>query len=195
MQTHELHAALVHAPLVLIPAASLTDLAAIGDSGPIRGRLHGLIGQRVWSFAAVSAVLAGVAGMAASQQVRAEKHGKNMMWLHGTGAVVLTAGTFAMAWWRRHHAPTTLQALLGLSATGLGLYAGYLGGEMVYGHGMGVKGMPASEGYGARDNPSVFSPSAPWVLLRDAVRGAGWLVSRARETLGEPSSLAHAAVG
>src|SRR4051794_16442831 len=133
MHVHELHAALVHSPLVLLPTAATVDLAAALSGN----RHHAHLGSQLWWAGAGAGLLAGVAGLAASQEVKsASRRTSDMMWLHGAGNVSLVLAALGMAAWRRGHRPTVTQAAVGLLACGASLYTAYLGGEMVYGEGM-----------------------------------------------------------
>jgi hypothetical protein len=78
----------------------------------------------------------------------------------------------------RFRRPSAGSAAIGLGACALATYTAYLGGEMVYAHGVGVRTMPWIAPTGVRSSPSVLSASAPLTFLRDAVRGFAWLVRR-----------------
>jgi uncharacterized membrane protein len=179
MRVHVLHPSLVHFPLALLPLAAGVDLLA-----PRRGhRAQGAdrVGKILWWMTAGSGLVTGLAGMAASQEVKArDPYVRDMMWLHGAGNVVVVAGALGMALWRQTHRASAGQALLGLLASGLSLYTAYLGGELVYSHGVGVTPMPASADTGVQQSPPLFSLRAPPVLLRDMWRGLQWLISHAR---------------
>jgi uncharacterized membrane protein len=169
MKTHELHPAIVHAPLVLLPLAAGTDLTAL----LLQRRGLERSGRRLWLGVAGTAALAGMAGMAASQQVRPDRKASDMMFVHGVGNAALLAAATGIALWRLRRPPgvvSTAMGLLGVLASG---YTAYLGGEMVYAHGVGVDG----NGTG----PAVFSRAAPGALIRDTLRGAAWLGRRTRE--------------
>jgi uncharacterized membrane protein len=182
MKTHELHPALVHAPLVLLPLAAGTDLAALVWQKRAQRRALERSGRRLWLGVAGSAALAGVAGMAASQQVRPERRqASDMMFVHGIGNAALLAAATGISLWRLRRPPTVVStslALLGVMASG---YTAYLGGELVYAHGMGVDG----NGSG----PALLSRAAPGALIRDALRGAAWLGRRARQWIGGERAL------
>ncbi len=180
MQLHELHPSLVHAPLTLLPAAALVDVMAASASGRLRRRVLDRVGRSLWWAGVGAAALAGVAGMAASQEVRAEDpRAHDAMWLHGMGNVgVLLAGA-GLAAWRSAHRVTIASAALGASAVGAAVYTAWLGGQLVYTHGVGVKAQPAGAagGIGVEAAP-LRSWAAPGRLLRDAGRGLAWLLAR-----------------
>ena len=175
MHVHELHAASTHAPLVVLPAAALIDLAAAlsGD------RRQAALGRKLWWLGVGAGALAGVAGLAASQEIKAEEaRSEDMMWLHGAANVAILMGATGIALWRSFRRPSVASAAIGLGACGVAMYTAYLGGEMVYAHGVGVRTMPWIAPTGVRSSPSVLSPAAPAVFLRDAVKGLAWLLRR-----------------
>ena len=171
MRTHELHPALIHGPLALLPAAALADLYAASTGG------SGRAGRALWMATAVSGLAAGAAGMAASQEIHLrDRKVKDMMWLHGLGNVTLVAAAFGVAFWRRRHGPSLATGLLGLGAVAASMYTAWLGGEMVYAHGAGVKALETEEGKA----PPLFSARAPGTLAKDTVAGARWIAHRTR---------------
>jgi uncharacterized membrane protein len=178
MRLHELHAATIHAPLVVIPTAAAVDLAAAITGN----RSYARLGRTLWWVGAGSGLFAGLAGMAASQQVRADdQRTRDMIWLHGIGNFALVLGALGISLWRSARAPTVTQASIGLGASAASLYTAYLGGEMVYGHGVGVKAMPGYTGSGVEDSPPLLSARTPGKFLRDAIAGLVWLFRRGRQ--------------
>lgn len=175
MHVHEIHAAAIHAPLVFLPAAAIVDIAAIvtGDRRTAR------LGSKLWWATAASGLFAGVAGMAASQEVKTDdRTADDKMWLHGIANVAVVTGALAIAGWRTRHRPNVGLAIAGVAAAGASMYTAYLGGEMVYTHGIGVKPMPGFAPGGVRNSPRLLSPEAPKAFVRDAARGLSWLVRR-----------------
>lgn len=174
MRVHELHAAVVHAPLVLLPMAAASDLQA-----SLTGRKRvNPTGRALWLATAGSGLLAGIAGLAASREVDARQNGERLMWLHGIGNAVLISGAIGIALWRRRNPANVGLAFAGLAATALSFGTAYLGGEMVYGHGVGVRRLPDGT-KGHSDSPPLLSLRALPVLLRDAWRGLQWLFGSA----------------
>lgn len=180
MHVHEVHAAVIHAPLALLPAAAAVDLvAAAGD----HDGLH-KAGRKLWWMAVGAGAFAGVAGLAASQEIKAnDRQTEDMMWLHGIGNTAILLAGVGMAVWRTFRRPSLPQALTGLAASGLAMYTAYLGGEMVYGQGVGVRAMPGLAPTGVAHSEPVLSARAPGMFLRDAVRGLGWLMRRTSRAL------------
>jgi uncharacterized membrane protein len=175
MRVHEMHAATVHAPLVVLPAAALVDLAASlsGD------RRQAALGRKLWWLGVGAGALAGVAGLAASQEIKAEEaRSEDMMWLHGAANFAILLGATGLALWRSFRRPSVATAAIGLGACGVAMYTAYLGGEMVYARGVGVRTMPWIAPTGVRHSPPVLSVSAPAAFVRDAVAGFAWLVRR-----------------
>lgn len=174
MRVHELHPAVVHAPLVLLPLAAVSDLRTALRTGRWKPRDPG---PGLWWAAAGSALFAGLAGFAASQEAKAGDHrAERMMWIHGLGNVGIVAGAIGIAAYRTSHRANVPLALTGLAACGASMFTAYLGGEMVYGHGVGVRAMQDPRAGG--DSPPLLSLRALPVFLRDAVRGMAWLFGR-----------------
>jgi uncharacterized membrane protein len=173
LRTHELHPALVHAPLALLPTAAIVDLVSAlrpGDPGLERA------GRTLWWATAGSGLVAGLTGMAASQEIELEHdHARDVMFVHGLGNLTLVLAALGVSLWRgRHHASMT-SAATGLVAAVAASYTAYLGGELVYTHGAGIVRL----GGAAAEAPALFSRRAPGRLARDAARGLAWLLRRA----------------
>ena len=179
IQLHELHPTLIHAPLVLLPTAAAVDVAAVSARFGVRKIALDMAGRKLWWAGVGGALAAGLAGMAASQEIRLDDEAaKDAMWLHGMGNLAIVLAGAGLASWRSAHRATALSAALGAGAVGAAIYTAWLGGELVYTHGAGVKGLPAGARAGVEDSPHLFSAAAPWRFLRDAVKGMAWLVTR-----------------
>src|SRR5205814_1218162 len=108
--------------------AAAVDLAAALSGDRTLRRMGGVL----WSVGAGASVFAGLAGLAASQEVRAyDDETSDMMWLHGAGNVALTITALSMAAYRASRGPSVPQAVGGLLACAASAYTAYLGGEMV----------------------------------------------------------------
>ena len=174
MRTHELHPSIVHAPLVLLPATAFIDLLAAVR--PLDRRLD-RAGRRLWWTTAGGALLVGLTGMAASQEIDVrDPRARDVMFLHGIGNFALVLAAFGVAAWRTANRASMTSACAGLAASAASLYTAYLGGELVYSHGAGVKAL----GGAAARTPPLLSSAAPGRLAGDAVRGLVWLLSRGR---------------
>jgi uncharacterized membrane protein len=174
MRTHELHPSLVHAPLVLLPATAVVDLLAAVR--PLDRRLD-RTARRLWWMTAGGALLVGLTGMAASQEIDpGSRRARDVMFLHGAGNLGLVVAAFGVATWRMRHRASFTSAFAGVAASLASLYTAYLGGELVYSHGAGVKALGGT----AAEAPPLFSAAAPGRLARDAGRGLAWLLSRGR---------------
>ncbi|HEX5749188.1 MAG TPA: DUF2231 domain-containing protein [Archangium sp.] len=191
MRVHELHPTLIHAPLALLPSTVVVDLtAALTGNEKLDSAARTL-----WWTTAASGLLAGFAGMAASQEVKADRHSRDMMFLHGLGNVGLVLGAFGVAAWRTGHRSSLFSSLVGLGAFAMAAYTGWLGGEMVYTHGVGVKELTMKGEDLDLLSPSLASRQAPARLLRDAVKGLGWLLGRARQVFSGREQLDPSAFG
>jgi uncharacterized membrane protein len=192
MLLHELHPAVVHAPLALLPTATAADLIAVltGD------RAWAKIGRRLWVAGTASALFSGLAGLAASQEVKLEEpRARDMVFLHGLGNAVITLGAVGVTVWRLCRPPSLGQSLLGLMANAAAVYTATLGGKMVYDWGVGVNPMPGDSATGTMKGPPLLSREAPTALLRDALHGVRWLVGRARSLFSGVHPLAPGAKG
>jgi uncharacterized membrane protein len=184
MKTHELHPALVHFPLVLLPLAAATDAFALLS----RNRRLERTGRGLWLGVAGSAALGGGAGLAASREVKPnQREADDMMFVHGIGNAALLTLTTGIAIWRQRRAPGPVSTSLGVLGAVASFYTAYLGGEMVYAHGLGVNGRASS--------PDLLSRDAPRALITDALRGAGWLFRRTRELFDRGRALEPRAFG
>jgi uncharacterized membrane protein len=192
LQVHELHPTLIHLPLALLPSAALVDVAAASSGRRIRRAVLDRFGRTLWWAGVGAAALAGAAGLAASQEVRAEEpRARDAMWLHGIGNVGILLVSSGLAAWRSTHRVSLASAALGTGAVAAAIYTAWLGGELVYTHGVGVKAQPTSALNGARhDTPPLRSWTAPGRLLLDAGRGVAWLLGRGGRVLSRREPLA-----
>lgn len=132
----EIHPAIVHFPITLLPLAIGADTVGVltNDRGVLR------VGKWCIGAAAVSAGLAGLAGLIAQEEVNAEPEAMKIMQTHRTlnvGALaVMTGLAVARSKMRRPGLGYLLTGLATIATVGV---SAYLGGKMVYDHGVGVK--------------------------------------------------------
>ena len=189
MRTHELHPSVVHAPLALIPAAAVVDLLAALSP---RDRRLDRVGRALWWATAGGGLLVGLTGMAASQEIELRSdRARDMMFLHGIGNFGLVLSAFGVAAWRARNPASLTSAAAGLLAAGASVYTAYLGGELVYSHGAGVKPL----GGAAAEAPALFSAQGAKRLTRDAGRGLSWLLSRGWRAVTEREKVDRGALG
>lgn len=161
VRLQELHPSLVHFPIALLPAAIGADLLA---------RLTGSerladLGRVLMPLAAASAVVSAAAGLVAQEEVVAEGAAADLLATHRTLNLSLTTVGTAMAAYRvgRERVGAGYLAV-GLAGLGALSYSAYLGGKMVYEHGVGVK--PAD---GLRDGDSpALAPGELGLAARQA---------------------------
>lgn len=136
LRTHELHPSLVHFPLTLVPTALLLD--AIGDATDNEALMYA--GKTLMPIAAATAAIAGLAGFVAQGAVRAEGHAHDLLVTHRNlnAALIGTAAGMAIAR-QRSTRPALGYLLLGAAGVAALGYTAYLGGKMVYAHGVGVE--------------------------------------------------------
>lgn len=141
-----LHPALVHFPIALVPLAALADLLAA--LWMTERRALALSATGLWAAAALAAGVTFWAGEQAadslvgvSPQVHARISEHSDWGLYTLWAVgALAVARLALARWRPTHAGSlALFAVAGVVATGLVFRAADLGGALVYGHGVGVE--------------------------------------------------------
>jgi uncharacterized membrane protein len=135
MRTQELHPALVHYPITLYPVSLAADAV---------GRLTGsrtLLGVGRWGMvlSAGATAVAGLAGFMAQEQVRARGAAADLLITHRNLNIGFLAGVTAMAAARLVRPRPSLRYLAaGAGLLGAMAYSAYLGGHMVYEHGVGV---------------------------------------------------------
>ena len=175
---HELHPSTVHLPLVLLPSAAVMDLLAAASEDRRLDR----VASGLWWSVSASALVSGLSGMAASQEVRAEEpRARRRMLLHGLGNAAILTTALGITVWRSGHRASWVTGGLGLLASAAAAVTASLGGEMVYSDGVGVKAVPPGAPQGVGDSPPLFSGRGLSALLRDAAQGAAWLARNARD--------------
>lgn len=169
MKLHEVHPALVHFPIALMPVSVGADLL---------GRLTGSeelldLGRRTMPFAAASGLVAGVAGLMAQTEIEAKGRAMDMLKTHRTLNLGLVAIAGAMTAYRaRRDRPSVGYLALGIAGLAAMTYSAFLGGAIVYHHGVGVDAAD-----GVREEPAVpeltreKAPSALRTAASDLAKG------------------------
>ncbi len=175
---HELHPSIVHLPITLLPAAAVMD--ALAAAAPDRTLAR--VGCGLWWSVSAAGLVAGLSGMAASQEVRADApRARRRMLIHGLGNAAILTAALGVTVWRSARRASWATAGLGLLASAAALVTATLGGEMVYSDGVGVKALPRDAAQGVGESPPLFTGGGVSSLLRDAVQGAAWLARNAGE--------------
>lgn len=136
MRIHEIHPALAHFPVALLPTAVAADLLGWATDN----RQMNDVGRTLMWTAAATMAATGVAGFVAQAAVKTNKESHEHLVTHrnlNVGLLVLTAGLALLR--SRHARPSGVELVAGIGAAALVTYTGYLGGRMVYGHGVGVQ--------------------------------------------------------
>jgi uncharacterized membrane protein len=136
IRLQQIHPALVHLPLTLLPLAVAADLAGqISDNSKLCD-----FGQKAIGLASLSALDAAASGLVAGEEVNAEGASRDMLMAHRNLNFVATVVTMSMAVWRSgQRRPNALYLGAGLAGVGVVAYTAYLGGKLVYDKGIGVE--------------------------------------------------------
>ncbi len=133
---HPIHPMLIVFPLGLFPVAVIFDLIYWFNHNPRWAEVS------YWIIAAgiVGALLAAVFGLIDWLKIPSGTRAKTIGLVHGLTNVIV-AGLFIVSWLLRRPnpaAPDFLDIMLGIIAVVLALFAGWLGGELVYRLNVGV---------------------------------------------------------
>lgn len=163
---HEMHPAIVHVPVALLPVAIGADLIGRASDNPSLLSF----GQKAICIAAVGAVAAVASGLIAGEEVNVEGKSRDMLMTHRNLNVAAATIASCLALWRlAQERPNDAYLAIGAAGVGVVGYTAYLGGELVYDHGAGVA--PAR---------GVYRPDAPQLregqlaaFFRDAATDLG----------------------
>ena len=136
MRLQELHPSMVHYPIALLPVSLAADTLGLLT----RNRSLLELGRLTMPIAAASAALAGILGLIAQEVVDTDEESAEMLATHRTLNLALIGVAGAMAI-KRFGEKKPEPGYLALGAGGLAamIYSAYLGGQMVYEHGVGVR--------------------------------------------------------
>jgi uncharacterized membrane protein len=146
LRLQEVHPSIVHFPIALFPVSIGADVVgrATGNRGLLETARHTI------ELAAVGSALAGITGLVAQEEVNVEGETMDLLITHRNLNIASTLLMGALALWRsRRYRPSLGYLGLGLAGVGALTYSAYLGGSLVYKHGVGVK----SAGGQHRENP------------------------------------------
>lgn len=136
MRLQELHPALVHFPIALLPTTLAVDALGRATGNPTLKEM----GKWGMALSAGSAVISGVAGLLAQESSNFDDETREILVTHrnlNLGLVALTSWMAAER--RKRRRPGVGYLLAGLAGVATMSYSAYLGGHMVYEHGVGVK--------------------------------------------------------
>ena len=178
MRIQEIHPALVHFPITLVPTSLAAD--ALGRATGNESLMN--LGRATMPIAAFSAAVAGIFGLVAQEAVQAEGEAADVLATHRNLNLGLIALTAAMAAQRvRRKRPSRGYLLAGAIGALAMSYSAYLGGHMVYELGVGVK---EADGLRIGEAPEV----RPGNLKHAARVSAGHIAEGVRHTIGRTSA-------
>jgi uncharacterized membrane protein len=135
IRTHEVHPAIVHFPITLLPVAIGADLLGRATGSDTLRE----VGRWAMPLTAASAALSAATGLVAQEEVKAEGRARDLLVTHRTMNLGFVGLSGVMAVWRwRSRAPSTPYLALALGSLGAVSYSAYLGSKMVYEYGVGV---------------------------------------------------------
>ena len=136
VRLQEVHPSLVHFPIALLPIALASDaLGALSNSDSLLGT-----GRRLMPLTAISAAVAAATGLVAQEEVNADGRAHDLLVTHRNLNVGLLALITGLAVLRRKSPRPSLGYLVAGFVGVAGMtYTAYLGGKMVYAHGVGVE--------------------------------------------------------
>lgn len=148
-----LHPAVVHFPIALTMVAFILGLAARLRRQSASSTSLAATGYYVLILAAVSAVTAvGFGWLAFNSTMNHDDAGHAAMLLHRAWAIPTAVGLVLVAIWNssqsRQDSPMSMPVLVCLAGLSMAVaITAWLGGEVVYRHGIGVLSLPASGGH------------------------------------------------
>lgn len=136
IRLQQMHPALVHVPVALLPLAVGADL--IGGLTGNRSLMS--FAQKAICIAAAGAVASAGTGLIAGEEVNVEGASMDMLMTHRNLNVVATVVASSMALWRAsQRRPNAVYLGAGIIGVGVVAYTAYLGGKLVYDTGVGVE--------------------------------------------------------
>ncbi len=182
VRLQEVHPALVHFPIALLPLTVAADAA-----GSITGdRRWSWLGRWGMVASAASGALAGLAGLIAQEEVSVDGPSMDTLITHRNLNLTVVALTSALAvrrlGQRRAGAAYLLTAGAALGAL---LYSGYLGGKVVYEYGVGVQPAPGPRGGVYQGGGPALTPQNAPRVLRSAAHDLGMGVKHLVREVGE----------
>lgn len=135
-----LHPVFVHFPIALIAVITFCEIAALLTRRTIFREASVIMAI----FALLGAIASVATGLAAEETVWHDDAGHELMEIHETVGliflgIIILYSTFRVVFRNRYGITSWICTFLAVVGLGVVFYTGYLGGEMVFRHGVGVK--------------------------------------------------------
>lgn len=136
VQLQQMHPALVHLPITLVPLAVGADfLGCLTGNKSLNG-----FGRTAIELAAIGALGAVITGLIAGEEVNVKGETQDMLMTHRNLNFLATVVATSMAVWRaRRERPNAVYLGAGFAGAGVLAYTAYPGGKLVYDSGVGVE--------------------------------------------------------
>lgn len=168
IRIHEVHPAIVHFPITLLPVAIGADLIARATNS----RVADGVGRWAMPLTAASALLSAVTGLVAQEEVKADGRAHDLLVTHRNMNLGFVAASALLAAWRlKSSRPGASYLAVGLASLGAVSYSAYLGSKMVYEYGVGVD---AAHGLKRPEGAPEIAPGD----LADAARSSAQDIAR-----------------
>ncbi len=136
IRLQQMHPALAHLPIALLPLAVGADLAGRISDNPKLCDFR----QKAIALAALGALAAAASGLIAGEEGNIEGESRDMLMMHRNLNFVATVVATSMAVWRVGHGrPNVFYLGVGLAGVAVVAYTAYLGGKLVYDKGVCVE--------------------------------------------------------
>ena len=154
---HPIHPTLIGFPIGLFGTAVIFDIISMITGSPTWRH----VGFYMIGAGDIAGLVAAVFGLMDWLAITSGTRAKRVGGIHGVGNVVLVV-LFAASWWLRlpqPTEPTKLALTLSFLGAALAIYTGWLGGELVFKHAVGVEQDPGPDWQRPEQPPAAIQRS------------------------------------